>query len=82
VTNRVVANGQIWRHKKTGTEYEIVDIEAMVQVSSFPELIREPYSLEDEPWVAYRPVNGYRLFVRLREEFLDGRFDFIRHTDE
>jgi hypothetical protein len=34
------------------------------------------------PWVAYRPVNGYRLFVRLREEFLDGRFDFIRHADE
>ncbi len=82
MTNRVVANGQIWRHKKTGTEYEIVDIEAMVQVSSFPELIREPYSLEDEPWVAYRPVNGYRLFFRLREEFLDGRFEIVRHTDE
>lgn len=54
----------------------------MVQVSSFPELIREPYSLEDEPWVAYRPVNGYRLFFRLQEEFLDGRFVFVRDANE
>lgn len=78
----MITNGQIWRHKKTGTEYEIVDVEAMVQVSTFPELTREPYGLEDEAWVAYRPVSGYRLFFRLREEFLDGRFEFVRHGDE
>lgn len=81
MTNRVVANGQIWRHKKTGNEYEVVDVEAMVQVSSFPELTREPYDLENAAWIAYRPVNGYRLFFRLQDEFLDGRFTFVRNAD-
>lgn len=75
-----VANGQIWRHKKRGHDYEIVAIDAMIQVSSIgDDEVAEVF--ENEDWIVYRPVNGHRLFVRMREEFMDGRFVLVSSTE-
>lgn len=64
--------GQQWRHKKRGSVYEIVATDAALQIATKG----EDYGwLEDEDFIAYRPMNGYRLFFRMREEFLDGRFE-------
>jgi hypothetical protein len=71
-----IATGQHWRHKVRGHIYEIVAIDAMVQVSSIGD-DEVAQVFEDEDWIIYRPVKGYRLFVRMRDEFLDGRFELI-----
>jgi len=64
--------GQQWRHKKRGSVYEIVATDASMQIA----VKGEDYGwLEEEDFIAYRPVNGHRLFFRMREEFLDGRFE-------
>lgn len=70
------ARGSVWRHKKRGGIYEIVDNDAAVQISNslFTDVA---VALEEERWVAYRPVNGHRLFFRMAEEFLDGRFEKV-----
>lgn len=69
-----IETGQKWRHKKRGSEYEIVATDAALQISCKG----EDYGwLEDEDFVVYRPVNGHRLFFRMREEFLDGRFELV-----
>ncbi|TWA89557.1 hypothetical protein [Bradyrhizobium stylosanthis] len=73
-----IQTGQIWRHKKRGHLYEIVAIDAMIQLSSIgDDEVAEV--LEGEDWIAYRPVDGYRLFFRMRDEFLDGRFEHSPH---
>ena len=70
--------GQKWRHKKRDKVYEIVAIDAAIQISSFVGN-KGPYAemLEEEDWIAYRPVDGYKLLFRMREEFLDGRFEIV-----
>ena len=75
-TESDIATGQQWRHKKRGSVYEIVAIDGAIQVASLgdDELMA---MLEDEDWIVYRPVNGHRLFFRIREEFLDGRFEKV-----
>jgi hypothetical protein len=69
-------NGTKWRHKVRGTEYEIVDDDASIQISSTGNDELEAI-LEDEAWFAYRPVNGHKLYFRMGNEFLDGRFEQI-----
>lgn len=64
--------GQKWRHKKRGSVYEIVGTDAAIQIA----VKGEDYGwLEEEDFIAYRPVNGHRLFFRVYEEFMDGRFE-------
>lgn len=71
-----IETGQKWRHKKRGSTYEIVAVDAAIQISTRE--FEEPAALlEDEDWIAYRPVDGYRLYFRMREEFLDGRFELV-----
>lgn len=75
--------GTRWRHKKRGSVYEIVDDDASIQVSLMVGEHTGGISasaaewLEEEIWFAYRPVNGHKLFFRMREEFLDGRFERV-----
>jgi hypothetical protein len=65
--------GQRWRHGKRGGVYEIVAIDAAIQLNIGDDEVAA--LLEGEHWVAYRPVDGERLFFRMRDEFLDGRFE-------
>jgi hypothetical protein len=73
----MIETGQQWRHKKRGTVYEIVDNNCRIQVSS----IEGPAaaSLEEMTWIAYRDVRGaaFPLCFRMKEEFLDGRFELV-----
>lgn len=56
------------RHKKRGTEYEIITDDALAQTD---------ISIADnEQVVVYRGHDG-RIWVRTREEFDDGRFELI-----
>lgn len=77
--------GQHWRHKKSGGVYEIVSIEARIQVSTLIEEIPNRdigEFLEEETWIAYRSLTGYVLCFRMKDEFLDGRFEFVKEADE
>ncbi len=65
--------GTRWRHKKNGVVYEVI-AEALIQCSTarrFEEMF------EDENWVVYRNVNTGSTYVRLAEEFIDGRFEYV-----
>ena len=73
-----IRNGQIWRHKKTGGEYEIVATDAGVQCSAAP-VVEELFA--DDEWVVYRSTRGHRMLVRPRPEFLDGRFELVKDAD-
>lgn len=73
--------GQKWRHKKRGSEYEIVATDASIQIASIGDDEMQSM-LEDEDWIAYRPINGHKLIFRMREEFLDGRLDLIVDQQE
>lgn len=74
-----IETGQKWRHKKHGSIYEVVAIDAAIQIASIGDIGDDEMMmmLEDEDWVAYRPVDGHRLYFRMREEFLDGRFEQV-----
>lgn len=66
--------GQVWRHKKRGSVYEIVSATASIQCSADVHI----QSYEDEDWIAYKPYgagSGGMLYFRMKEEFLDGRFE-------
>lgn len=84
-----IKRGQHWRHKKRGTVYEIVNTEAMAQCSqggegSSPDMNSLVGLIEDEPWVAYHPVGlspAVALYFRMKEEFLDGRFELVKEAD-
>ena len=69
-------NGTKWRHKTRGTVYEIVDDDASIQINSTGDDELEAV-LEDEAWFAYRPVDGHKLYFRMGNEFLDGRFEQV-----
>jgi hypothetical protein len=71
--------GQKWRHKKRDAVYIVVSTTASIQCSTYED---NPIiaALEDEDWVAYQPVKApipENLYFRLREEFLDGRFELV-----
>lgn len=69
--------GTQWRHKKRpGVIYEIVDDDASIHIS---EVVTDEQAeiLEEEAWFAYRPVNGHKLYFRMGQEFLDGRFERV-----
>lgn len=68
--------GTIWKHKKRGGVYEIVDDDASIQVSSIGD-DEVAAVFEDEVWFAYRPVDGHKLYFRMGNEFLDGRFERV-----
>lgn len=61
-----------WRHKKRGTIYEVVTDSASLQCSTVPDFER---SFADESWAIYRNIHTGAMYVRLTEEFLDGRFE-------
>jgi hypothetical protein len=69
--------GQIWRHKVRGVEYEIVSDCASIQCSAAPEFEDQ---FGAEYWVVYRSVRSASVWVRPKEEFLDGRFEFVREV--
>jgi hypothetical protein len=58
-----------WRHKKRGTQYELVGL-AMLQTSNTGGLN------DNHPMVVYRDQAG-TLWVRPEDEFFDGRFEEI-----
>jgi hypothetical protein len=75
-----IITGQYWRHKKRGGLYEVVHANASIQVSSLgdDELM---YHLEDDNWIAYRPVDGHALYFRREDEFVDGRFELVKEAE-
>ncbi len=76
--------GQKWRHKKTGGIYEVISTVAAIQIST-PEFAEPAALLEDEDWIAYvrygSSVNSGMLYFRMKEEFLDGRFEFLKDAE-
>lgn len=79
-TESNIAPGQQWKHKKRGSVYEIVATDAAIQITTIGDDEMQDM-LEDEDWIAYRPINGHRLYFRMREEFLDGRFEQLAVTE-
>lgn len=77
-----IERGQVWRHKKRGGEYLIVNTHASIQIAT--DEFREVCALlEEEDWIAYAPVvNPDNLHFRMREEFLDGRFELVKQADQ
>lgn len=67
-----IAVGELWRHKKRGSTYKIIEIDAVIQCADL-----EVQKYEGEDWVAYQHEQGGRMFFRLRQEFLDGRFEKV-----
>lgn len=70
--------GSKWLHKKRGTTYEVVTDTAGLQCSAaqdFEDLFAE------DCWTVYRNVATGAVWVRLTEEFLDGRFECIENPD-
>ena len=68
--------GQHWRHKKRNSIYEIVAIDAAIQVSTIIASATAD-ALERTDWIAYRSIAGGRLCFRMHPEFLDGRFELV-----
>lgn len=53
-----------------------MDDDASIQINSTGDDELEAV-LEDEAWFAYRPVDGHKLYFRMGNEFLDGRFEQV-----
>jgi len=66
--------GEKWRHKKRGTEYEIMADTASLQCAAAPEFEQR---FEDSAWIVYRSVDTGAVYLRLALEFLDGRFEKV-----
>lgn len=66
--------GTRWRHKKLGTEYEIITETASMQCSAAPGF---ECQFEDDHWTVYRSVRTGAMWVRPTAEFMDGRFEKI-----
>ena len=69
----MIEQGQMWRHVKRGSVYFIMAVDAHIQTAFLekenPLLAAE---MEAADWIAY--TDGKKIFFRMREEFLDGRF--------
>jgi len=68
--------GSRWRHKKRGTEYQVIDIDAGLRCSSMASWVEACF--RDKPLVIYRSLATGKYFVRPLDEFADGRFEFVR----
>jgi hypothetical protein len=66
--------GKLFTHNKRGGLYEIVTDTAFLQCSTFPEI---ELSVDEQPWTVYRNVHSGSIYVRLTEEFMDGRFSEV-----
>jgi len=62
----------MWRHKKTGGEYRVID--GAVNKNVFIEATGEPA-------VIYQSLKDHKIWVRPRAEFFDGRFEPIDDDD-
>lgn len=65
------SEAQRWRHKKRGTSYYEIGL-ARLQVAPTTILI------DGSMLVVYRSVDDDSLWVRHRDEFLDGRFERLK----
>lgn len=65
-----LAPGRMWKHKKNGHTYRIV-CEAVIEQNLAPVVVYCRSGL-------YPPKTEYECWVRPREEFLDGRFEYIQ----
>jgi hypothetical protein len=61
-----------YRHKKRGTIYEVVTIDASLQCSAAPAF---EHQFEGDNWTVYRNITTGAVWVRPTEEFFDGRFE-------
>jgi hypothetical protein len=66
--------GQVWRHKKRLSVYEIVAHSALIQCSTFPDV---EAAVGEVLWVAYRGMGSGMMYFRPKAEFLDGRFELV-----
>ena len=63
---------EFWRHRKRGSVYEIISSTASLQCSTEPNI---ESALGDEDWTVYRNVKTGAVYIRLTNEFRDGRFE-------
>jgi len=63
-----------WRHKKSGSVYEIITHEAKLQCASDQQL---EDTFECDKWTVYKSIKTGDIWVRLTQEFMDGRFDKV-----
>ena len=66
--------GQLWRHKKRGTLYEIITANAGLQCSAAPNFEE---MFEDDGFVVYRSIKAGSYHIRPAPEFVDGRFERV-----
>lgn len=71
----VYAPGARVRHKKRGTEYEVIGV-GKIQAENWLDYDAPMGSVDMREVVIYRSVDDGSLWVRPREEFEDGRFKF------
>jgi len=62
---------KLYTHAKRGGLYEIVSGSARLQCSTAPEFEEQ---LGKAHWTVYRNVDTGAVYVRLTDEFMDGRF--------
>lgn len=67
-----------YRHKKRGTEYEIISDMASFQTSA-QSLSGQKYAhvYDDDSVVVYRSLDDGEVYVRRFTEFFDGRFEEV-----
>lgn len=64
----------LYTHNKRGGLYEIITDNAFLQCST-DQQFEDTY--EEHPWTVYRDVHSGSIYVRLTEEFNDGRFSEV-----
>lgn len=64
----------LYRHKKNGNVYEVINDCAGLECSAAPEFEN---MFGDDVFMVYRSVASGAWYVRPREEFLDGRFEAV-----
>jgi hypothetical protein len=70
--------GQLWRHKKRGTTYEVTQVDQSLQCAT-NENFEEAF--DDEYWVSYRSIDTGAKYLRLTNEFIDGRFELVKDVE-
>ena len=62
---------RLWKHVERGGVYAVISRDASIQCSTFPNLEHE---FKNESWTLYRDIRTDKCYIRLKEEFEDGRF--------